>query len=1221
MRSRSVWYALGLLTALWGSVRAQVAGGAPRRAETLRGRVVGDSGRALPGVTVIATMAPDRSFRQAVTDSGGRYEIHFDSGTGDYLVYAAPTGYRAFRRRVSLATAEITVDIRLRSEAAQLAAVRVTAQRPRPIPDMGMLRDPTAADFNTQGVVAGVPPDLAGDLNALAANVPGMSVTPDGRLSVFGLPGQVQYAYNGSTLSAAEIPRDARVSVRVIQSAFDPSIGGFGGALINVEMFQGGRVAEMFGRATLDAPALQARDPVSSRLGQRFTAGAVNANWDGPIVSHDAFYNTAISVRRTTRDASSLFDASPDVLSLAGLAPDSINRLRAIASGVGLPLAARGAPSTRYDERGSFVARFDRYKDPARYGKLWTNGFSLTAMGGLGRSGFAGGSPTVAPTLGNEAKTLNGQLIAVFTHQNETYSTAVTSSLGGSRMSAAPYLFAPTAAVRIQSFENDQFIDRTTRLGGNDAPADASSSSVLWETTDETNFYVGSKHKMKLYGRVQASFAQSDPGGDRPGVFTYNSLADLEANRPSSFTRTFGGVAADATGVNAAFSVGDLFQVTPTFQLQPGVRVEANRFRNNIESNDVLLSSLGVTNTSTPNTVHASPRLGFAWQYRPTRANVATGTNTTGRISLPPRATLSGGIGEFRQDMRANELLGVVSATGLGHAGSRLSCIGSATPVPNWNELTGDPSAVPVACAAGAPTSLIDAVPSVTLFDPAYTLAHSWRANLRFGSAFRRFRYAIDGWYSYNLDQPGVRDLNLRDTPAFTLGDEGNRPVFVSPASIVPGTGLVSATESRRSPAFGRVTDLVSDLHSTARQVTFTVAPELDRAVFRLAYTLSEVTAWSRGFDDATFGSPNVIERSRSPFAPRHQLIVNTGYQFGSALGLSVNWRIMSGLPYTPRVGGDVNGDGSANDRAFVFDPSLAPDRDFGHRLADLLSTAPRQARDCLQRQLGSPAAKNSCIGPWTSTMNAALSTAYLHVLDGRYLIASINFANPLGGLDQVLHGSNHLHGWGTAPLPDPVLYSVQGFDAANNRFRYAINDRFGSTRPSQNTLRAPFRVTLDFRLELGRPVRQQDFARFLQMDARRGNTARAPVDSLRERLLDYKVTDIYRLMTIMRDSLLLTREQVDSLERLQANYHPRAEAVWQEIAEDIYRRTTTGDYDVNAIVRAVDDVDRRAWVVLRAELPKIRAILTPAQLELADVILKPYAESDRRMPLRPYLF
>ena len=78
-----------------------------------------DSGRVLPAVTVIATMAPDRSFLQSVTDSAGRYEIHFERGTGDYLIYAGPVGYRAFRRRVALPrdTATLVLDIRLTADA------------------------------------------------------------------------------------------------------------------------------------------------------------------------------------------------------------------------------------------------------------------------------------------------------------------------------------------------------------------------------------------------------------------------------------------------------------------------------------------------------------------------------------------------------------------------------------------------------------------------------------------------------------------------------------------------------------------------------------------------------------------------------------------------------------------------------------------------------------------------------------------------------------------------------------------------------------------------------------------------------------------------------------------------------------------------------------------------------------------------------------------------
>ena len=1192
-----------------------------RRAELIRGRVMNDSGRALPGITVIATMAPDRSFRQAISDSAGRYEIRFDAGTGDYLVYAAHAGYRAFRRRVTLGQVpDITVDIQLRSEAAQLGAVRVTAAKPRPIPDMGQLRDPTAAAFNTQTVIAGVSPDLAGDLSALAATVPGMTVTPDGRLTAFGLPGQVQYSYNGTSLATTDIPRDARTDIRVLQSAFDPSIGGFGAALVNVQMAQGGRVEEMFGRLTLDAPPLQANDPTADRLGQRFTSAALNANWDGPITSHDAFYNTAVSVRRASRPAVSLFDATPDLLSLVGLAPDSVARLRAIAPRLGLSLSSPAASSVRYDERGSFIGRLDRYRDPGRYGMLWTNAFSLTAIGGFGRSGSPASSVVISPTLGSNSQTVNGQVIGTWLHQTASYSAGLTSSLGGSRSSVSPYLVAPTALVRVQSLNAGEVTDRSVTLGGTNAPGSAR-STALWETTEETNFYVGSNHKMKLYGRLQIDDARNDPGGQQLGTFAYNSLSDLEANHPASFTRTFGSVGASETSMHGALSLGDLWQVTPNFQLQPGVRLEASRFRNAIEPNATLLSTLGISNTSVPNDAHASPRLGFAWQYRPTVAAGATGTNTTGRIVLPPRATLSGGIGEFRQTPTAAAVFPAITGTGLGLAGAHVTCIGSASPTPDWQTLIQDPATSPRACASGSPTQFVDAEPSVTRFDPDYTFARSWRANLRFGSAIHRVRYSLDGWLSYNLNQPGTRDLNFRDSTRFTLADEGNRPVFVDPTSIVPGTGLIAPLDSRRSASFDRVTDLVSDLHSVARQLTVLVAPELDRAVLGISYTLSDITTYTRGFDDATFGTPTTISRSRSPYAPRHQFIVNAGYQFGATIGISANWRISSGMPYTPVVGSDVNGDGLLNDRAYVFAPSGQTDAQLATQLRALLATAPSQARDCLLRQLGTAAAKNGCEGPWTSTMNAAISTGFLHVLDGRYLIASIYMTNPLGGLDQLLHGSDNLRGWGTTTAPDPVLYTVQGFDASRREFRYAVNPRFGNTRLSGSTVREPFRITLDVRVELGHPVRRQSFERFLQMNALRGDRALAPVDSLRARLLDYKVSDVYDVMLRMRDSLLLSRDQVDSLERLRAAYEPHANAVWREVSAYIHARAVSGNYDVNDISRRVDATTAQGWAVAREELPKVRALMTPAQLALVDVILKPFADSDKRIPPRPYLF
>ena len=46
----------------------------------------------------------------------------------------------------------------------------------------------------------------------------------------------------------------------------------------------------------------------------------------------------------------------------------------------------------------------------------------------------------------------------------------------------------------------------------------------------------------------------------------------------------------------------------------------------------------------------------------------------------------------------------------------------------------------------------------------------------------------------------GATDLNLNTTPQFTLANEGNRPVFVSPNAIDPTTGAAAFAASRLYP-------------------------------------------------------------------------------------------------------------------------------------------------------------------------------------------------------------------------------------------------------------------------------------------------------------------------------------------------------------------------------------------------------------------------------------
>jgi len=81
---------------------------------------------------------------------------------------------------------------------------------------------------------------------------------------------------------------------------------------------------------------------------------------------------------------------------------------------------------------------------------------------------------------------------------------------------------------------------------------------------------------------------------------------------------------------------------------------------------------------------------------------------------------------------------------------------------------------------------------------------------------------------------------------------------------------------------------------------------------------------------------------------------------------------------------------------------------------------------------------------------------------------------NTLTGIDQLLHGSNNLHGWGQPSFPDRTLLYVRGFDPTTNTYQYQVNEHFGATNGTRNAFRVPFQIAIQGRLALGTdPARQ----------------------------------------------------------------------------------------------------------------------------------------------------
>ncbi len=1176
---------------------------AQTRRDIVRGTVTTDSGRAIEGADVVITMAPARVSQAAKTDGNGRYSMIFAEGTGDYLVHVSSVGYETFRKRVTRAATDsvFIVDAKLgRSGVQQLATVNVQAQKPKPDREDYMWRTEVGASEKLVGGVSGaVSPDQAGDLAAIGTTIPGVAATSGG-LSVGGVgAGQNSTTLNGMAFAGADVPRDARTTIRVSSSTYDPARGWFGGINENVEIERGGLFATRSAHLTVDAPVFQYTDPISARLGERFSSVIASFGGEGDVADDKYVYNYGLQAGRRVADAVSLSDAAPDLLQHAGVSGDSAARLFELLSAQGIPLRASGVPAAHVKQNASFIARFDH----APYN--WSNfeaartTWGLLAYGKLGSDNAVGTTPISTAGHGGSTSQAIGMLQGLYsTYFRGDYLNEERSAFTFSHNRSEPYLKLPDGRVLVAS----SFPDRT---GGLTSLTFGGSSSLLnntrqwtWETTSETQFYAkgGATHRVKLNADSRLDGIRQDGNANSLGTFAFNSLGDLGSNQPTSFTRTLAAPILRGSVWNGYIAAGDLWRKSASFQILYGARLEGNRYTSGPALNSTLESTYGLRTDNVPNTVHISPRIGFTWIRKPESDGIRF--SRLGQFFTGPASYVRGGVGEFRSILPANLLTNASIATGLPNGLQSLTCVGPAAPAPDWTQYASDPTSIPTQCINGVTPAFTDIAPSVQLFDPAYTAPRSWRGNLAYSSSYKLLTYSIEGLYSVNLNQPGRADVNFNNIPRFVTPDEG-RPVFISPTSIVAATGALSTVEARVSPLFGHVIDNVSTLTSRSKQATISLSPDLDGITnwfLSLNYTLADTRARESGFDGATFGSPVARSWARSDLDVRHQILLQGGYTI-SKVAITFFGRLQSGFPFTPMVGGDVNGDGLANDRAFIFNPVTMRDTSLGSATRTLLSSSSPSVRNCLTRQMDRAASRNSCEGPWSASLNAQLSFSAKMPITHQWGTIALALSNPLGGLDQLLHGMDHLRGWGTTAYPDPVLYSPRGFNATTDRFTYAINPRFGNTRPTSTLLRAPFRVTLDIALTVGRPLPQQQLNRWIKPGRGGRKGPRLSAKEL-ERRYARNVPDPYTQILEQSDSLLLTRDQSEAIQKADTVYHQREDSVWASLSE--YLAALGDNYDSVEALKRQEAAVNAGWEVSKTEIQRtLPSILSPIQLRL----------------------
>ena len=848
--------------------------------DVIRGRVTGADSAALDGVTVTVTSLSGNVTRTARTDSKGRFTVTFPNGDGDYMVAFASLGYAAKRFEVKRSADEdvLVADTRLTRVGTVLDAVQVTAQRDK-VPRNAVTPDVGGTEQSLNN--AAVPADLLGDLAAMAASLPGVQAVagqdggPDG-FSVLGLGAdQNNTTLNGLSFGGSSLPRDAAVNSSLVTAPYDVSRGGFSGGQFNIRTRSGSNFITRGMSLNVDAPQLQWSDRATQSLGQEYSNLSLGGTVSGPIKFDKAFYNIAYQLGRRANDLQTLLTTDATGLQATGVSADSVSRFLSLLQTAHIPLTVSAIGSQKTNKSGSLFGSLDFAPPSSTTGQA----LNVTFNGNWNKQSPVSGFATELPSHSGDRTSLRGGVqVRHNTYFHNSFLSETTLGVSASRAEATPYLLLPGGLVRV----NSTFSDGTS--GVQNLLFGGSTSLNSTQTTNTVNFLnqlswvsINNKHRIKFTSELRRDGSGQEQSNNALGTFAFNSLSDFQLGRPVSFTRQLSPRRRDVSELVGALSLGDSYRRTPNLQFQYGLRLDGSRFLTEPIFNPDLQTALGARNDVVPNRVYLSPRFGFSWTYG-TAAQIA-GFEGAAR---GPRAVVRGGIGLFQNTPSTNILASAIDNTGLASAIQQLTCIGPATPVPDWNAYVTSAAAIPTRCADGSTgTPFANATPNVTLFAKDYTSPRSVRSNLQWNGPVlaNRFSATVEGTYSLNLNQQGAFDLNFKPQTRFSLADEAGRPVFVQPTSIVPATGVNASQDARVSPKFSRVSELRSDLESQSRQLSFRLSPSTfsSSLTWSLSYVYSNVREQFRGFS-STVGNPLNVEWGRSSFDSRHQIVYNVGY-------------------------------------------------------------------------------------------------------------------------------------------------------------------------------------------------------------------------------------------------------------------------------------------------------------------------------------------------------
>jgi TonB-dependent receptor-like protein len=567
----------------------------------------------------------------------------------------------------------------------------------------------------------------------------------------------------------------------------------------------------------------------------------------------------------------------------------------------------------------------------------------------------------------------------------------------------------------------------------------------IYELTDNVTFAAGASHRVTLGTHNEFFRFQNFFIPQFIGLWTFTSLANLDAGIASSYARVlpYPGSStpiADFHVRQYGFYLQDQWQVTPRLDLTYGLRADVPTLPDQPRFNPTADSVFGIDTRQVPSgNVLWSPRAGFNYDV--------SGDRTT---------VLRGGAGLF-----SGRPAYVWVSNAYGNSGREtvtLSCRNSSA-TDSVPAFTLDPTNQPGVCKNQSSVSS-SALMTVNYFDKNFKFPQVWKFDF---AVDHELPYGILGTfeaiYSVSSSTLLIRDRNIGGIRGFTTG---GRPIYGTYSSGgVPTTSFVDTRFDKVLEHYNGSGDwgisFAWQLQKRfSRGFEATASYSYQHVVDRLSLT-SDIATSNYAFDPIRY-DPNNPESARSAFDIPHKVTLTGTVNLPYGFQLSGIYVGRSGSTYSYVYQGDANADGYPNrsgsvrgENDLVYVPRnqseilLQNPADWA-TLDKYISNEP-----CLSLARGTIVKRYACSAPWREFVNLRL-TGTLPTIRGQHAEAVLEIFNFLNLLNR---------NWGlqrnpvtsSASGPDLELLRLVGWDTINNRGIFTLTNPL-KDRPDDNLSR-----------------------------------------------------------------------------------------------------------------------------------------------------------------------